>query len=104
MKLSILILALLTFANSALAQFDATILGTVTDSSGLPVAGAQVKLVNTQTGVSESTTAGANGEYRFLSVPVGRYTVTVQAKGFQTATTNEVSADVAARQRVDVRL
>src|SRR5215831_5737973 len=104
MKPCIVVLTLFLFANIALAQFDATILGSVTDPSGLPVAGGQVKLANTQTGVSENTTTGANGEYRFLSVPVGRYTVTVQAKGFQTATTDEVVADVAARQRVDVRL
>src|SRR5215467_6126917 len=103
MRLHLLILTLL-LAAAAFAQFDASVLGTVMDPSGSAVIGAQVKLVNTLTGVSEKTTTSDDGEYRFLSVPVGRYTVTVQATGFQTANTGEVAVNVAARQRVDVRL
>jgi len=100
-----LILILLFVVSSVcMAQFDGSVLGTVTDPAGLAVTGAKVKLVNTQTGVSESTGTDGDGGYRFLSVPVGRYTVIVQAAGFQTATTGEVAVDVAARQRVDVRL
>ena len=104
MKLQFLFATLLLLATSAFAQFDATVLGTVTDPSGSLVAGAQVKLVNTQTGVSESARTAGDGEYRFLSVPVGSYTVTVQAGGFQTATTDAFVVNVGARQRVDVRL
>src|SRR5215471_9065903 len=85
MKIPAMVLLFVLFAAAAFAQFDATVLGTVTDPSGSAVSGAQVKLVNTQTGVAETTTTGEGGEYRFLSVPIGRYTVTVQAKGFQTA-------------------
>jgi hypothetical protein len=104
MKIRAIVLFLVLSVPAAFAQFDATVLGTVTDPSGSAVPGAQVKLVNTQTDVAETTTTSETGEYRFLSVPIGRYTVTVQAKGFQTATTAEVVVDVAARQRVDVRL
>ena len=80
-----LILILLFVVSSVcMAQFDGSVLGTVTDPAGLAVTGAKVKLVNTQTGVSESTGTDGDGGYRFLSVPVGRYTVIVQAAGFQT--------------------
>jgi len=103
MKTSLVISALL-LATSAYAQFDATVLGTVTDQSGSAIPHAAVKLLNGQTGVSEKTSTDDNGEYRFLSVSVGRYHVTVQAPGFKTATTEEFAADVSARQRVDVRL
>jgi hypothetical protein len=91
-------------ATAAYGQFDATVLGTVSDASGSGVPRAKVKLLNTETGVAESTLADANGEFRFLSVRVGRYRVTVQSPGFKTATTEEFTADVSARQRVDVRL
>src|SRR5215469_1588941 len=104
MKTRPLMAALLLLAASAYAQFDATVLGTVTDESGSAVARAVVKLVESQTGVSETTATDGDGEYRFLSVRVGQYRVTVQAPGFKTATTEEFAADVNARQRVDVRL
>jgi hypothetical protein len=103
MKMRLLI-PLLLLASCAYAQFDATVLGTVTDPSGAAVAHAVVTLTSTQTGVSASKTTDANGEYSFLSVRVGQYHVSVQAPGFKTASTEEFGADVAARQRVDVRL
>ncbi|HLK65903.1 MAG TPA: carboxypeptidase regulatory-like domain-containing protein [Bryobacteraceae bacterium] len=105
MKLRLLVPAfLLLAAAQSYAQFEATVLGTVTDKSGSAVPRAAITLLNIQTGVSEKGTTGENGTYQFVSVAVGRYRVTVQAAGFKTATTEEFSADVGARQRVDVRL
>src|SRR5215472_1528349 len=104
MKTRLLVAVMLLQATFAYAQFDATVLGTVTDESGSVVTRAVVKLVKSQTGVSETTATDSNGDYRFLSVPVGQYRVTVQATGFKTAITEEFAADVSARQRVDVRL
>jgi len=104
MKTRFLIAVLLLLATSAYAQFDATVLGAVTDESGSAVTRAVVKLVESQTGVTETTATDGNGDYRFLSVRVGQYRVTVQAQGFKTMTTEEFTADVSARQRVDVRL
>ncbi|HEX3876833.1 MAG TPA: carboxypeptidase regulatory-like domain-containing protein [Bryobacteraceae bacterium] len=103
MKIRLLLTAVLLSA-SAYAQFDATVLGTVTDSSGSAISHANVELLNGRTGISEHATTDANGDYRFLSVRVGRYSVRVQATGFKTATTEEFAADVSARQRVDVSL
>jgi subtilisin family serine protease len=59
--------------------------GTVTNANGgAPIAGAQVQV----TGPSNRTlTTGADGTYR-TSLPVGDYTVTVSAFGFQTGTAN----------------
>ena len=104
MKTRFLLAVLLLLATSAYAQFDATVLGAVTDESGSAVTRAVVKLVRSQTGVTETTATDGNGDYRFLSVRVGQYRVTVQAQGFKTMTTEEFTADVSARQRVDVRL
>lgn len=104
MKVSVAIPVLVLLAAAAYAQFGATVLGTVTDKSGSAVPHATVHLINTQTGVSEKASTDDNGEYRFLSVAVGRYRITVQATGFKTASTEEFAADVNARQRVDVGL
>ncbi|MGA8030112.1 MAG: carboxypeptidase regulatory-like domain-containing protein, partial [Bryobacteraceae bacterium] len=92
------ILALLCLASlPALAQFSASLQGTVTDPSGAVVPGAHVKLLNNGTQATQETTASDQGFYRFNQLPAGTYTLTVDAPGFQTATITEVqlAADIA---------
>ena len=45
-------------------EFQGTILGRITDSSGAVVPDVQVKVVNTETGASSSTKTNAQGNYR----------------------------------------
>ena len=45
-----------------------------------------------------------NGDFDFFNVQVGRYTITVEHAGFGKVTTNDVTVDVGARQRVDVSM
>ncbi len=61
--------------------------GDVTDPSGAAVVGAQVSLKNPSTGFSTLRATDSTGEYRFLGVPSGTYTVSVTAKGFATQCT-----------------
>src|SRR5579859_3038593 len=61
---------------------EGTISGTVTDPSGAVVPGATITLTNTGTGIAQSTTTGAAGEYRFSLVPPGTYTIGIKATGF----------------------
>ena len=82
MKFPLVTAVLLLLASPAYAQFGAAVLGTVTDPTGSAVPHATVELTNSQTGHSEKTSTGDNGEYQFLSVGVGRYRVEVQAAGF----------------------
>jgi len=65
-----------------MAQTAGRITGTVVDNTGAAVPGAIV----TATGPlgSYSTTSDAKGEYRFLSVTPGTYTVKVELSGFST--------------------
>jgi hypothetical protein len=67
-----------------------TILGTVTDPSGAVVPQANVTITNTGTGISQSTTTSAVGEYRFQLVPPGSYSIQVTAKGFATTKANGI--------------
>jgi hypothetical protein len=56
--------------------------GSVADSSGAAVTGAQVVLENTSTGFLNSRVTGSKGEYQFQQVPPGKYTVSVTHPGF----------------------
>lgn len=95
---------LLLFSPSAFAQFAAAVQGTVEDSSGAIVAGAQVILTNQATGVSQATATSAEGFYKFASLPPGAYTVKVEAKGFETQTISDVAVSAELVRGLDVQL
>ena len=105
MKVRNFLLFVLLAAVSVSAQtFRGTILGTVTDPSGAVVAGAQVTVKNTGTGLLRSTTTSGDGSYSLPELPIGTYDVTVSQAGFQTSVTKGVTVDVATERRVDAAL
>ena len=59
-----------------------TIQGTVTDEQGAAVAGATVEAKNVNTNFSRTFTTDSDGRFTFLSMPPGRYTVSVSKQGF----------------------
>jgi hypothetical protein len=61
---------------------EADVAGVVTDQSGAALAGVQVTLTNTDTGVVRTVSAQSSGDYRFTSIAPGTYTVSVRAQGF----------------------
>src|SRR5260370_40624137 len=90
-------LLLLSFSASlcVFAQFDsATVLGTVHDPSGSVVANAKITLRNVNTAVTAVTTSNSDGNYEFLTVKIGDYTVVAAAPGFSAATTEQFNAAV----------
>jgi hypothetical protein len=60
----------------------ASVQGTVADDTGAAVPNAKVVLTNTDTGTSRSTTSDGSGLYSIPNVPVGPYSLTVDAAGF----------------------
>ncbi len=104
-RLVFAVLVVFALAVAANAQtFRGTILGTVTDSSGLAVAGATVTVKNTGTGLLRTTQTTADGSYALTELPIGTYTVTISQSGFQTSLTTDVAVNVAGERRVDVAL
>jgi hypothetical protein len=92
-------------APAAMAQtFRGSIQGTITDSAGAAVAGAQVKLFSPATGLSRTLTANDRGEYVASELPLGTYSVTVEKEGFSTTTLTEIPVSVGSPTRADVRL
>ncbi|MGH9572213.1 MAG: carboxypeptidase regulatory-like domain-containing protein [Candidatus Acidiferrales bacterium] len=90
------LLALLASARVSLAQdVVGLISGTVTDSSGAVVPSATVTITDEGTGVSRpAITTTSTGHYVAGDLPVGAYTVAVEAKGFKKTTVagNHVTA------------
>ena len=97
--------AALLLPGAVFAQFDAaTVLGTVRDSSGAIVPGATVTLTNASTGITASVVSDEHGNYQFLNVRIGTYSVRAELQGFSIAKTEDVEVTVNARLRVDLML
>jgi hypothetical protein len=96
--------ALFVFTSVALGQNTGTISGTVQDQSGAVVAGANVKATNPATSYNRETTSATNGFYRFDQLPVGTYTISVEAAGFKKSVTQAVALSVNDSLTLDVKL
>lgn len=77
---------LLLAGKSASGQLSsAAVNGTVHDSSGAVVEGARINLRETSTGAERSTASNSTGDYAFIDVAPGTYTLEVSKQGFSTA-------------------
>lgn len=83
----------------------ATMLGTVSDSSGSAIPGAVVTATNEATGRSYTATTGAVGSYLLPLLPItGTYALSVEAKGFQKFLQTGLTLRLNQNQRLDVVL
>ena len=60
--------------------------------------------VNVETGVTNSTKTNRDGSYSFPDLPIGHYTIQVQAKGFSELQETGVVLNVNTALRVDATL
>jgi hypothetical protein len=65
--------------------------GAVLDATGAAVPSATVESLNEDTGVKAKATTSNNGVYRFSNLPIGSYTITVTAKGFNVASVKNIT-------------
>jgi len=100
-RCSFVILALVLCASVTQAQFSSSLQGVVEDPSGAVVAGATVTLTNTATNVSQQTTSGNSGDYRFVSVAPGPYVVAAESKGFAP---HKINVTLQTDQTMNVRI
>jgi len=93
------------FTSAAFSQLTtADILGTVTDATGAVVPNANIVLTNLGTNEKRTTQSNASGDYNFTLLPVGHYSVSVKASGFQASVTKDLSVEAGDRARNDVHL
>ena len=91
------VMAVLMFASFASAyaqQITGSIVGTVKDQTGALINSASAKAVNVDTGYSRVAPTNAYGQYRIDYLPVGKYTLEVDAKGFKRFVQQSISLDV----------
>jgi hypothetical protein len=67
------------------------ITGEVTDSSGSVIPNADVTIVGEQTGLTRTVKSNAAGEYLFVNLPIGIYTLTYTAEGFEVQSTPHIT-------------
>jgi hypothetical protein len=86
----------------AAAQDTSTIVGVVTDPSGAAIPGAHIRVSNVQIGFVRDLTTDSAGAYTAAKIPIGSYTVTVQAQGFERVSNSGIELTVGQTLRVDV--
>jgi len=83
-RYALLIPALAIVQMASAQTFRGGIAGTVQDSTGSLVPNAKITLAGTDTGSSRQITSSSSGDYSLQDLPLGLYSVTVEAPGFQT--------------------
>src|SRR3954454_23064915 len=75
-------------------QITGSVTGTVTDPAGAAVDGATVKLTNTGTGAVQTATSDHEGNFRFLLLPPGTYSLNVTSTGFKSVVRDGLVVEV----------
>ncbi|MGI8770048.1 MAG: carboxypeptidase regulatory-like domain-containing protein [Acidobacteriaceae bacterium] len=87
------------------AQADrGAIKGETQDAQKAGVPNVQLTLKNEATGVAANATSGDSGQFSFLNLPAGVYSLTAEAKGFSTAVQQHIVVGVGSTVPVPVTL
>src|SRR5690242_2642849 len=92
------------FTCFVLAQSTGNVQGNVTDSSGAAVPNAKVTIHNMATGVDRVVTTDSDGNYQAASMPLGTYSVTIEAPGMQKQVMNNIELSVGSSVPVNAKL
>jgi Carboxypeptidase regulatory-like domain len=94
----------LAFPISLLAAASGSLSGTLKDPSGAVISGAKITLVNTALRSAYTVVSNAQGFYKFPSLPVGHYDLTIEAIGFKTQRKADLIVDTDAALKLDASL
>ena len=105
MAVAVVIVAVLIAPSSVRAQaVTGTVLGNVTDTSGLAVPGATVTITEVNTNIATSAVTNESGYYIFSNISDGTYRVEAELASFKKFLREGVRVDVNTTVRVDIRL
>lgn len=93
-----------TSAPLAAQAVNATLLGTVSDSTGAPVANVKVTITEMNTNISHTSETNESGNYVFPDLPPGTYRVIAEQTGFKRASRAGVDVVVNTTVRIDLDL
>jgi hypothetical protein len=86
---------LILFGNAARSQaISGDLSGTVYDSSGASVMNVLVAAQNLETGVTRETKSNSAGQYRFMNLAVGTYSLSGSLTGFSTAKIDKIEVEL----------
>jgi len=103
--LALVVIGYVVSSSSMRAQTSyGSIVGTVTDSVGAVMAGAQVQLTNKGTNAEQTAVTGAGGTYTFINLNPGTYTITATNLGFKSSTNSQVEVSIGGTTRVDLTM
>jgi len=94
----------LALSFTAKAQDQATLVGSVTDSSGAAIPGAKVTVTQADVGFTRDLVTNSAGEFTAAKTPIGSYVVTVEATGFQKLVRTGIVLNVGQTLRVDLQM
>src|SRR5215510_2828961 len=93
-----------TCSSASAQQFTGTLQGTVQDSTGAVVVGAEIAITNQNTNVTINAVTGSSGHYTAPQLPPGTYRITVKKSGFKSASVADIKIDVQQIRATDVTL
>jgi carboxypeptidase family protein/TonB-dependent receptor-like protein len=103
--LGFLLASILITAGTSYGQLmNATLVGSVQDSSGATLPGAPVTVRNLGTNQTRTDTTDADGFFRIPDLPPGTYEVRIEKTGFKTSLTSKVTLHVGETSRIQVTL
>jgi hypothetical protein len=92
-------------ASSVLAQQTlGGITGEVSDTSGSVIPNATVTVLSEQTGLTREVKTNGSGEYLFVNLPIGTYTLTYSADGFEVQSTPHITVQADRTVTVSAKL
>jgi hypothetical protein len=104
-KALVTLLLLVAASAAALAQTSKGFLvGSIVDTNGAVLVGANIKVTNLNTGISRETVSAGDGSFRIDAVDPGVYKVEVSQTGFKTATRDDVVITAAQTTETQFRL
>jgi len=104
-KIAISLTVLLLCSMSAIGQSTyGSITGSVTDSSGAAISGANVTLTNVRTSQTSAQQTNPDGQYSFVNLIPGEYKIDVEKQGFKHSSMPNIAVQVNQASKIDVTL
>jgi len=104
LRRALLLSVVLAFAAGSVWAQSAAFSGSVLDSTGAAIIGAQVTITNEATGATRTATTESDGKYVLTQLVPGKYRMEVKSQGFKTAVRQHVELLVGITSIVNVVL